>query len=336
MVNNLKIKWIQMRDSNSGWLGVNKDISKGLDILYTNDSAKSWKTITPKNTIVISAFPFDIDTAFLYGLVGTDEKRVPTIFFTENKGDKWNKTILPIKEEWERSSQNKIVFHFKDIKNGWLLSSENSIRNEPNKALYKTTDQGKTWIRIGQVNIAGYVLGISFINDNLGFIAVKDNPFHQSLFKTLDGGKTWIIVDHMAFIQGNKLGSQKICYKPVYIENKLMVPVQIVDESTKSLYFYVSKDLGQTWEISMPIPYNLGGAFSFVSSNSGWIIDADLGYLYSINQKRLTIKKQDNLLKKVHCLHFIDNNTAWSCTSDNILYTNNRGNEWIKTPLNID
>jgi photosystem II stability/assembly factor-like uncharacterized protein len=113
---------------------------------------------------------------------------------TENRGNTWT----PIFESHGSYSLGVVVVDPKDSNVVWLGTGENNNQRSVSfgDGVYKSTDAGRTWMRIGLENSEhiGKVL-IDSRNSNTVYVAsigpLWSSGGDRGLFKTTDGGKTW-------------------------------------------------------------------------------------------------------------------------------------------------
>ncbi|MGC4378469.1 YCF48-related protein [Fictibacillus sp. Mic-4] len=326
----IHLQCIQMRSNKAGWLGAKNEENEGMEIFYTEDGASNWKNVTPEHSMIRLMFFFGLETAYLFGYVSVEGILSPTVFFTHNKGKSWGHSLLPIEEDGRPLSA---FIDFSCKKNGWLLASSDPFST----ILYRTRNGGKTWAKVGHVPIAGVPVGIRFINEMDGWVAVKAQSNRSCLYKTNNGGKNWRLVNLPFPSEETSPAQAMTCFKPVSLDDLLIVPVMTDDGSTKSLMFFTSHNLGQTWKASNEIPFTGGGALSFIDAHHGRAIDAEAGAVYKSKKefKKWEIWTQADLLKGTRCLHFTDPHNGWACSKKSILHTKNRGKSWEEIQFTI-
>jgi photosystem II stability/assembly factor-like uncharacterized protein len=116
------------------------------------------------------------------------------LFKTENRGNTWT----PIFENYGSFSLGAVVVDPKDSNVVWLGTGENNNQRSVafGDGIYKSTDAGKTWTRMGLEN-SDHIQNILIDPRDSNVVYVSAiGPLWSSggdrgLYKTTDGGKTW-------------------------------------------------------------------------------------------------------------------------------------------------
>jgi photosystem II stability/assembly factor-like uncharacterized protein len=133
--------------------------------------------------------------------------------------------------------------------------------------IWRTTDQGATWISSGSLNANSEVTGIQMLNSSLGFASGFDFGASKGLFfKTSDGGSTWTtqIISSPAQLNLNS----------VYFRDPMngYLAGRFIDSTTsiyKSIIFNTS-DGGLTWTSQVLAGAGLN-VVEFVNDSTGYI-----------------------------------------------------------------
>jgi hypothetical protein len=156
-------------------LKLNQEESGGLS--EDNTSAENHCTI-----YYIAESPFDETTIW----VGTDDGNLQ---YTTDAGAHWTNVSANIpkcgiaNQSWVSSIQPS-----KFDKNTLYVTFDNHMYGDHNTYLGKTTDMGKTWLRINSNEFTGFAHKVveDFENKDLLFLSTE-----MGLFATLDGGENW-------------------------------------------------------------------------------------------------------------------------------------------------
>ncbi len=127
-------------------------------------------------------------------------------------------------------------------------------------ALLKTTNDGRSWVRVNTAGYTGNLWWIDFLNENYGFIAADGN-----VLKTTDGGNNWEII---------QAGDEKSLYCVDVIDSMHIAAAGYggTNYSAKNIY---SDDGGNTW--------TNGDTLTTEAVNCIKYINPDIGYLVMNN-----------------------------------------------------
>lgn len=160
------------------------------------------------------------------------------ILKTTDAGESWSKTTV---------SSSLLAVHFPSRDIGYAVGY--------NKSIFKTIDGGATWsYQNAPVNSLFWAYSVFFINNDTGFVGIKNGPGYGFL-KTYDGGQNWI-KDTSYYVQHGKFDYKK---------------------SSNILYaiggggLSKSFDKGNTW-VNYAIPSNTNTAvsLSFINDTTGF------------------------------------------------------------------
>ncbi len=51
---------------------------------------------------------------------------LPAIFYTVNRGERWSEFILPVEEDWEKSTDVQVQLHATNMDSIWIVLSRSS------------------------------------------------------------------------------------------------------------------------------------------------------------------------------------------------------------------
>ncbi|MCC7332856.1 MAG: T9SS type A sorting domain-containing protein [Flavobacteriales bacterium] len=222
-------------------------------------------------------------------VVGFLDANTGVIIKTSDAGESWSKTTV-------NSGLLAICFPSRDT--GYAVGY--------NKSIFKTIDGGNTWIyQNAPVNPLYWAYSVFFINNDTGFVGIKNGPGYGFL-KTYDGGQNWIndtsfFVHHAHFdyrkssnilyaISGGG-GSKSLDKGNTWVNYNIppytntSVSLSFINDTTgfatltknsgTPCYNYggliKTKDGGQTWHET---PYDCGGvwAMDFPSEEIGYMV----------------------------------------------------------------
>lgn len=129
---------------------------------------------------------------------------------------------------------------FADEQVGWLASE---------KLLRATADGGRTWRDLHTFDEVIY--GMQMLSRNMGWVGT-----YKGLLRTTDGGQTWTKLTDDGFLYSAfQFADEQNGWKRVYNEG-----------------FFATADGGKTWTPLPEGPCGLGGTFTFVSPQTGWMV----------------------------------------------------------------
>ncbi|HEF1857179.1 TPA: hypothetical protein R9Y23_005881, partial [Bacillus cereus] len=246
----------------------------------------------------------------------------------------WSEFILPIEEEWEKSTDVQVQLHAANMDSIWIVLSRKLASNKFENNLYYMKMKGRVWKVIKNISISDSISGITFINELVGFISLHKQYETSAVFKTIDGGASWQPIKDIPSLEGINNGTA-MAYKAIYKNNLLVIPTKMNNDVFLMNYSF---DKGNSWHISNETINTSKAAVSFFSSYYGWVINSEHGSVYQIIKKGAKwIKVSSNpLLKNVFCLHFFNRRKGWACNKKEIFTTTDRGITWKKVVYKIN
>jgi len=163
--------------------------SQGTEVNLIKDL--KWRNVGPANMVGrISSFEA-LDSDFTQVLCGAASGGV---WKSVNAGTTWE----PIFDKYGSASIGDVAFFQKDPNIIWVGTGEECVRNSVawGDGIYKSTDGGKTFVRMGLETTQTIGKVITHPTDpNIVYVAASGHPWgytgDRGLFKTEDGGKTW-------------------------------------------------------------------------------------------------------------------------------------------------
>lgn len=243
-----------MVNNTAGWAISNNAV------YYTKDGSTTWTDVTPKGAVLskndnkfASNFAYlDENNSFL--AVPIENSNKITVFKTTDGGKHWSKT-----EVLDTYSNNPFIntIFFTDKNHGWLLLSYGVAMGSEGVDVYRTTDGGNTWSKVAGTNpetavsssgipFGGIKTGLSFIDENNGFITGFDYGNELYLYATHDGGTHWQR-QPLQTGKGYKVeaGSAQTMAPIFFSATEGLLPV-IYNNEGQSTFFYNTKDGGKT------------------------------------------------------------------------------------------
>ncbi len=185
----------------------------------TTDRGESWQGVANTGEYELQFFPEE--------LIGYAAGTGLTVTKADGDLNIWRKAIL---------NDNFSDVFFTSEQKGFVLS----------RSLYKTTDSGITWGKVGGVPGGSDLL---FLDSLTGFLGAS-----SSIYKTTDGGESWYPT------QGSN-GAGKIFFIS-----------QTTGWAIHSNVIYTTTDIGENWFVQFNAPLSLNfSSITFIDSLSGWV-----------------------------------------------------------------
>ncbi|MFK7695152.1 WD40/YVTN/BNR-like repeat-containing protein [Paenibacillus sp. HJGM_3] len=156
---------------------------------------------------------------------------------------------VPISKDWEKDVKEENVFSSTASNSRWLLLTSEPALGQMGKTLYKSENNGKSWLFVNDVSqiVDGYVTGVAFRDDRNGWIsATYHGVTPVPLIRTKDGGKSWS-KQEIAIPSGYHYGN---VYPPVFKETDVKLgtlKIEFVSDTDKKTVEFQTTDGGETW-----------------------------------------------------------------------------------------
>jgi len=151
----IRLTAIQMQSNQFGWAGIQYSNDDRQAIVYTKNSGQNWIVVNPLNAIILSIYPVDINSAWVYGLTKkANNELVPTLFYTNNKGDTWNEILIPVTADWEKTVEVTINLHTDNTNSIWVIISRQITSNTFEHNFYATQNRGQSWTTSKKINFS--------------------------------------------------------------------------------------------------------------------------------------------------------------------------------------
>ncbi|MBY9079964.1 hypothetical protein KIH86_10220 [Paenibacillus sp. HN-1] len=262
----------------SGW-GVDAS-----GVWKTEDGGKTWRhpaaNIVPPDpdaAVMPAAYTFK-DNQQGWVLTAYGDHQPTLIFRTSDGGRSWKAARLPASEEWEKGSGGFISFA--DGLHGYALKISDPSLGFMEKSLFRTTDGGASWSRVGKItdSIASYPTGMTFRNGTNGWITSSYHGQEYILtFRTGDGGRTWT-KQKLPAPPGLKPGGYTNSYPPVFSGQGMktgVLPIEVVNGEERGMVFYTTADGGASWKAGPFHPEIQQGRFFWLNAREGWSMRQD-------------------------------------------------------------
>ncbi len=279
------MKQVFMKDSKNGW-GI---VSDG-GLIATNNDWKTYKQIYKftwnAQEASIPSITYTDNTLFVVGFLS--ENKNIGVYNSKDEGNTWSESYIDYSDV--DGGANQLFSSFTDNQNGYVLYCGAAAVGQMKKILYKTTDGGKSFQKVGDLSyMNGYPTGMSFNTSGIGFIA---NTYHGNnnayLYSSNDQGKTWNILTIQPSESLNDTSSQGYItgYPPYFIGKDGIMILEYVNEKP-SYTIYYSSDNGKTW--------NQNGSVNIKSDSTEFISN----YSFSDKSTLYIIDKDGKMVKKI-------------------------------------
>lgn len=261
---------ITMYNSDKGWA-----LSTDNELLFTDSGIENFTTVkkfetTNPDHVVNAAFVNEqtICTAYF-----SQDNTYPTVEYTTDGGTVWKQSMIPYEDFSDICDAGSAYISFADAENGYLLWCSTPAMGMMTKLLFATEDGGKTFNFVSDLTneITGYPQGISFSNENTGYIAVTYHGEDNYLYVTRDSGQSW---NSLKLSFENKNVNYIDGYAPFFYEDgqKGILILKLVKETTVYSLF-ITTDGGDNWQFVDDLPFETLTNYSALGDNQLLFID---------------------------------------------------------------
>lgn len=171
----------------------------------TTDGGHHWRALSPVPVGAIYLHFWSPQTGVIIAPHSSPDQAanvIPTVYRTTDGGLSWQ-TVGTLPEMDAASAGRYLAVSFPDPADGWAVVGLEPGAGSQAKALYRTSDGGRTWLKIAAASFSGdqantsptdsglplgwYVSSLSFRNDRNGYLSLDRGP----VLGTTDGGQTW-------------------------------------------------------------------------------------------------------------------------------------------------
>jgi len=312
-------------------------------VLRTINGA-DWNDVSPHVIInnndqpIVSACFYDSSTAWVTSQMNLSGNNKFSIYHTTNGGEHWDKVILPSMEQWEGTGY--VYFSFIDSLNGFILATSTPSMGQMDKSIYKTSDGGKSWSRIGDITnkIESYPTGMIFKNSREGWITSSNHgQDYITTFKTDDGGYSW----HKENLQMESVYKDYYTdsYPPVFLDIKKkfgILPIEYVKEESRFIIPYITNDGGNSWTATKVLSSCDLSYYDFIKEKQWLAIDNKENKLYETSNGGDSFEElsKNEILKGIKTLDFVTNQIGWAIGDNSFIKTTDGGKNWNKININ--
>jgi photosystem II stability/assembly factor-like uncharacterized protein len=308
-----------------------------IDILRTVDGAAHWQvmfTCSPSTSDAGKAAEFTVcTTGFRSATIATVleplQNNQSRIYHTSDGGQTWQSSVVNA-----RALQTNLVFV--DGLHGWFFATDHFPGPDPGSsyigqyiALYRTSDGGRSWQRIGsgpatsQLPVTsddGYGtvppftanVQMSFLNATTGWlIGSTYAPADSWLYATHDAGNTWQRVALSLPAQ-----SQDSWPPHFFDAQNAIFPVLVSGPGGASqTAIYTTHDGGQTWSQTALVPFDVTYG-TWLNTNDAWVSSNNVQdrTFYTTNDgwKHWTKHQMKTAFKQTYDFTFVSPQVGWA------------------------
>lgn len=302
------LRSIRMFDTQNGWAesyqGYGGVSAKGAErsVVHTTDGGIHWKDVTPLRPIWWTGWISPLSAWVTATRDPPPSEKTPNrvivLFHTMDGGQTWKSVTVPFVG----------IIDFINARDGWLRVGRGDVGGD----IYRTTNGGETWGKVGSARSAGQVgsLVMTFLNVTTGWIAGECSARDGiCLLVTRDGGRTW---------QQQKLSSpQQTSLSPAYLTPppRFFGPRDGVLSQPHAFHFvtYVTRDGGTSWMHTTPVrlhDYYRGSSFADV--NHGWVTDGVALYVTTNGGRHWNTVRPGPPFEHVYELSFVSPRIGWA------------------------
>jgi photosystem II stability/assembly factor-like uncharacterized protein len=249
------------------------------ELLRTTGGGLHWKNVTPAANMIGAdhfASPLFLDEQTACVPVNRSTGWFD-LFTTADAGQTWGK-VTP-----EGQPRGYVITcDFIDRKRGWLLVGLGMAMGNEDVAVYRTSDGGQQWQQIAgtrppheSITRGGAKTGITFIDENTGWMTADSRTHVPFLLQTSDGGRSWI--PQTLEVPSELQDRDVITKPPVFTSaNDGMLLVSFVGGYESQVF--TTSDGGVSWQPTStltPLPQTRFGDPTFVGSSNGWIANEE-------------------------------------------------------------
>lgn len=143
--------------------------------------------------------------------------------------------------------------------------------------IYKTSDGGKSWKLTHQEDTAAFLDGITFSDQNTGFVFGDPVDGKWMILKTVNQGETWYAIPNLPEVVEGEAAFAASASSMMAMDNIL-----VLGSGGKESYLHISKDGGDSWaKFIAPLTQGEGsqGIFALTGLLSGEVVCVGGDYL---------------------------------------------------------
>jgi Uncharacterized protein related to plant photosystem II stability/assembly factor len=227
-------------------------------LLKTENGGNSWVNLSAAGSVAADS---GTSTFCVLGdkiiLIAADIDSGIEVKKSVDGGGSWTKSVIKCSsDDFDSGYGGNLSLNFVSQSDGFLLTESLPAGGLMSKVLYKTTDGGSHWSRLGKLTgINGYPTGMAFSDTGTGFITCTYHGQKEiSVYRTADAGKSWHTVSlplpekYTFMSDGHDYYAD--AYPPSFFENGAKMELCFCHNGEFTPIMYDSTDGGATWRIN--------------------------------------------------------------------------------------
>jgi photosystem II stability/assembly factor-like uncharacterized protein len=358
----VSLKTLEMFDQKHGW-AISFDAAH---VLHTTAGVTKFQDVSPQRLVQLSGQGSQVIGSFFLNerlawialsapdpLTATSSppSRKSVVERTTDGGRNWHETLFP-----RDLGGRTVLISFPSAQYGWLLLIEGAAAGSEAVEVLRTSDGGASFQTVekttpttgyapGQLPFGGDKTGITFLDQNVGWITESNSGFYQ----TQDGGATWYLqrLPIPSPVPGYTGAYVAEIKPPKFFTTKAgILPVVLVIDRPLQLIYH-THDGGHTWQ---PTPQPLESLLEGGMMNLTDFINPQVGWAASLHNGVVLFSRTtdggrtwEDLRHRIQApppgplteLNFVSETTGWLLTETNqgqapprLLFTSDGGHTW--------
>lgn len=307
-------------------------------LLRTEDGGVTWLNATPPGLEAgfgSSASLAALDAGHAWLLVPLAYPVSGMLYHTADGGRTWAVVPVPFSGG---------DLKFLDARRGWIMADRGAAAGSQAIAIFRTEDGGATWkqIYVNDPTLSGAsdTLPLSGIKSGLGVLDEQHAWVGGSLpmdgvvylYTSNDGGYTW--APQTVTLPAGYESAQTMVSPPRFFDLQQGVFAVILYAEETAIVFYRSRDGGQTWTATSPLPTS--GLSAIASPEDLWVWDGGPQIHFSKDGGLTWETRATNLDLRaaLTAFQFLDADYGWALTTDEsghraFYHTTDGGAHWM-------